>query len=439
MGTMGVKGACPDERLLLRVTLGERSEDELALLEAHLDTCADCRRIVAAAASEETLPASDSFPAIQVGALVGRYVVEGILGVGGMGIVYAARDPSLGRAVALKLLRTGHDGASNARLEREARTMAQLSHPNLVPVFELGTWEGRVFLAMEFIDGVALDDWSKAHPRSTSEVLQTLIEAGRGLAAAHAAGVVHRDFKPGNVLIGRDGRVRVTDFGLARMQPNEGAAVVPGMTVTQAGALLGTLAYMSPEQLAGEVVDARSDQFSFCVTLAEALGGTRPFPAKNQAALQVALRGAPQLSRVPSRFRRVLAQGLSFNRDARFASMEALFQALRRAQRRPRVVGAALVLLALAPVGVLAWNLRTRAAVQQPQDMTTVLVVGFDLEEGTVLTSSMLEERDVPERWVTSSIIRPDAARFVVGQKLNVPMQKGDFLLWTAFETIKKK
>lgn len=434
---MVVKGACPDERVLLRVTLGDRSEEELVALEAHLDTCADCRRIVAAATSEETLPASDSFPAIQVGASVGRYVIEGILGVGGMGIVYAARDPSLGRAVALKLLRTGHDGASNARLEREARTMAQLSHPNLVPVFELGTWEGRVFLAMEFVDGVALDDWLKAHRRSTSEVLQVLSEAGRGLAAAHAAGVVHRDFKPGNVLIGRDGRVRVTDFGLARMQPNEGAAVVAGMTVTQAGALLGTLAYMSPEQLAGEVADARSDQFSFCVTLAEALGGSRPFPAQNQAALQAVLRGPPQLSRVPSRFRGVLAQGLSFNRDARFVSMEALFQALRRAQRRPQV-GATLAMLVLALFGVLVWNARRSPAVEATE-LISVVVAAVDLEEGTVLRSSMIEVRLVPKSLVTSSIIRPDATNYVVGQTVNVPMQKGDFLLWSAFETLKRK
>ena len=204
------------------------------------------------------------------GDLVGRYTVLARLGAGGMGVVHAAYDPELDRKVALKVLRRGALGTGMSsgprnkqrdRLMREAQAMAKLSHPNVITVHDVGTFEGQVFLAMEFIDGQTLGEWFKQANRTWKEVLAIFIAAGQGLAAAHAVGLVHRDFKPDNVLIGNDGRVLVTDFGLARPAAGKTGSFsavgeIPSQQVltaslTQTGALVGTPAYMAPEQLAG--------------------------------------------------------------------------------------------------------------------------------------------------------------------------------------------
>ncbi|WP_434387001.1 serine/threonine-protein kinase [Melittangium boletus] len=233
---------------------------------------------------------------------VGRFIPLKVLGQGGMGVVYAAYDPDLDRKVALKLLLV-KDGDTDvqlgrARLLREAQAMARVSHPHVIPVFEVGTWAGQVFVAMELVEGGTLREWLNARPRSWREVLEKYLAAGRGLAAAHAAGLVHRDFKPANVLVGRTGRVHVTDFGLARpvAQPEleDPAAsedtprsphplLAPGASLTLSGMVMGTPRYMSPEQFRGDVLDARSDQFSFCAALYMGLYGTRPFEPKRMS------------------------------------------------------------------------------------------------------------------------------------------------------------
>jgi serine/threonine protein kinase len=268
-------------------------------MEAHLDACEQCRRAVAAAASDFTLPATVVSTELTPGMRVARYEIQRELGRGGMGVVYLARDITLDRLIALKLLHARHDEAAQARLLREAQVMARLSHPNVVPVFELGDWRGELYLTMELVSGRTLAAWLKAAPRTSAEILSTFIEAGRGLAAAHAAGIVHRDFKPENVLVGHDGRVRVTDFGLSR--PGSAVVLPPFASplITREGALAGTLAYMAPEQLDGKPADERSDQFSFCVALAEALLGARPFEGENWSTLRARPRRTPEAQGEP--------------------------------------------------------------------------------------------------------------------------------------------
>ncbi|HTA20054.1 MAG TPA: serine/threonine-protein kinase, partial [Polyangia bacterium] len=201
--------------------------------------------------------------ALERGATVGRYTILAPVGTGGVGEVFAAYDPELDRKVALKLLRAhgdANDVRAQARLLREAKAMARLSHPNVLAVHDVGAFGARVFVAMEFVDGLSLKDWLAAAARTRAEILSVFTSAARGLAAAHAAGLVHRDFKPGNVMIGLDGSVRVMDFGLARELSDKNAgptaidevrALVAGDlndTLTATGELMGTPLYMSPEQ-----------------------------------------------------------------------------------------------------------------------------------------------------------------------------------------------
>ncbi len=296
------------------------------------------------------------------GRSVGRYVVLDHLGAGGMGVVYTAYDPELDRKVAVKLLQTELGGSSRgttgaSRLVREAQAMAALSHPNVITVHDVGTLGDDVFVAMEFVDGWTLGGWREAEPRSLAAILEVFQAAGHGLAAAHAAGLVHRDFKPDNVMVGRDGRVRVMDFGLARrmgVSPGDQAKMAtvatvaklaalrersqPDLDLTATGAVIGTPAYMSPEQYLGEPIDARSDQFSFCVALYEAVYGERPFTAENIGALAFAvcsgqIADAPSGSKVPGWLRDVLVRGLSATPELRFQDMSALLAQLGRDRR----------------------------------------------------------------------------------------------------------
>ena len=239
---------------------------------------------------------------LQTGARIGRYVVIESVGSGAMGVVYGAYDPELDRKIALKLLKPGQGAKekARARLLREAQAMARLAHPNVVAVHDVGVFEDQVFLAMEFLGGGTIKSWLGDKPRSWREILAVFIAAGRGLVAAHAAGIVHRDYKPDNVLLDKEGRPRVVDFGIARQAEQvEGAVDDDGdgedargdlvktlregggapaalLTLTKTGAVVGTPAYMAPEQFMGERGDDRSDQFSFCVALYEALYGERP-------------------------------------------------------------------------------------------------------------------------------------------------------------------
>ena len=300
----------------------------------------------------------------------GHYVVLEQIGEGAMGVVLDAYDPQLDRKVAIKLLRTDITTSEQARvrMRREAQTMARLSHPNVAHVYEAGEVDGQLFLAMEFIDGVTLRDWMTVQARPWREVLAMFIQAGLGLAAAHAAGVVHRDFKPDNVMVGADGRVRVLDFGLSRGDGG-GAPVNFDITrqnyadigVTVAGSLLGTPAYMSPEQFRGEEADARSDQFGFCVALWEALHGRRPFAGFDVRELRtniLAGRIVGASAAVPAWLRRVLERGLSLAPVARWPDMTALIVALgrdpQRTRRRWAAAGLATMAVAAAGYGLAA-------------------------------------------------------------------------------------
>ncbi|HVV15651.1 MAG TPA: protein kinase [Polyangia bacterium] len=346
------------------------------------------------------------------GAALGRYVVLGLVGRGGMGEVYAAYDPELDRKVAVKLLRVKPgNGVSlvegRQRTLREAQAIARLSHPNVVVVYDVGTFADQVFIAMEFVDGNTVSYWLQAQPRRWREVLRVFLAAGRGLAAAHEKGLVHRDFKPDNVMVGRDGQVTVMDFGLARQMidspeaapgavarspvsiaenapesvadpmetiPLNGARTGPvtpplgtemqspsdmlDVQLTRTGAMMGTPAYMAPEQFLGKQTDARTDQFSFCVALYESLYAERPFAGKTMFALTTAVvqgqvREAPASSKVPPWVRKVLLRGLRPQAADRYPSMQELIEALEKdpnAKRRRALIGtvAALVPLALA-------------------------------------------------------------------------------------------
>ncbi len=339
---------------------------------------------------------------IAPGTTLGRYVVQEPLGSGAMGVVYAAHDRGLDRRVALKLLHptVADSPEAQARLQREAWAMARLSHPNVLAVFDVGTVGDQVFVAMELVEGATLRQWLASSPRPMAEVLALFLQAGRGLAAAHAAGLVHRDFKPDNVLVDVTGRARVTDFGLARPLlppdaplPEGGDVGAPdSWELTRSGAFVGTPAYMAPEQVRREATDARTDQFGFCVALYEALYGERPFSGENAAALAFnvtlgKVRPPPRDAQVPQWLLTVLLRGLRVAPADRFASMEELLSALEsdpaRGRKRFQVVTAVgLALLGAAGVGFLlphratprctagverlsgVWDSERRAAVQ---------------------------------------------------------------------------
>jgi len=315
---------------------------------------------------------------LEQGTRVERYVILKSVGEGGMGVVYAAYDPELDRKVALKLLRPDNGGGDSsegrARLLREAQAMARITHPNVIAVHDVGTFASHVFITMEFIQGRNLRDWIHKEQHSWQEVLEVFLEAGRGLVAAHRAGLVHRDFKPANVLVSDDGRVCVMDFGLARLAEasqreeavasgeellGERSGVGLSTELTAAGVILGTPQYMPPEQYVANLGDTRLDQFSFCASLYWALYGQRPFEPKRitQLALEArkGLQGGqdlqefgrrlpqgsaaeepPRDSRVPTWVRRTVLRGLSLNPDHRFPSMKALLDALSQQHRRAR-------------------------------------------------------------------------------------------------------
>jgi len=327
------------------------------------------------AATTSTLPRSARRPdvaSLAVGDFIGRYRVLEVLGAGGMGVVYGAFDPELQRKVALKLVRpefTALDLELRARLVREAQAMARIRHPNVITVFDVGTYADRLFVAMEVIDGWTLTSWQASRTRSVEEILRVFSAAGAGLAAAHAAGLVHRDFKPDNILIGGDGRVCVTDFGLVRpvassaeIEALSSADGIPTITdsgeLTRIGAVVGTPAYMAPEQMRGAPPDGRADQFSFCVALFEALYGVRPFPGKSLGELERAILDGQRLRArrkgVPWPVRRALARGLSFDPAARFDSMDALLGAMRPSRHLGPALAAAAMVGIAAVGGVLA-------------------------------------------------------------------------------------
>ncbi len=311
--------------------------------------------------------APDDGPLLQRGVALGRFLLLDPLGEGAMGVVWSAYDPELDRRVAVKLLRPAtelRDDAAAARMVREAQALARVAHPNVVTVYEVGNVGARVFVVMELIAGQTLAAWLAAGERSWREILTVLVAAGRGLAAAHAAGLVHRDFKPENVLVGADGRARVVDFGLVGLlapepvsdpEPEPGPELAAGDGrdgddpggLTRTGALVGTPRYMAPEQHARRPATARSDQFAFCVALWSALAGEPPYPVDSYRELVRAVRDGrrrppPRDARMPAHVRRALERGLAPEPSVRFPDMTALLDQLERdpaATRRRWVAG----------------------------------------------------------------------------------------------------
>ncbi|MEM6289673.1 MAG: serine/threonine-protein kinase [Myxococcota bacterium] len=306
-------------------------------------------------------PDPQSVPRIARGDSVGRYVVLDLVGHGGMGRVYKSYDPKLKREVALKLLRTTAS-EMEVRAFREAQAMAALAHPNVVPVYDVDRADGRIYIAMEFIAGQTMRAWLKKRPLEPGpnwwrEVLGLMVQAGRGIAAAHAAGLVHRDLKPSNIVIGDDGRVRVMDFGLARGSGVEtetgdfssSDSIDTTGPLTQLGTVLGTPPYMPPEQHRAGTIDERSDQFAFCVVFFEALFGRRPFVADKLEALarlkEQGLRTWPTSPAMPAWLAKAIRKGLAPRRAGRFSTMDALLKAIDRdatprSRRLPYVAGA---------------------------------------------------------------------------------------------------
>jgi tRNA A-37 threonylcarbamoyl transferase component Bud32 len=387
---------CPDEDALAACVEGTLGAERARALETHVDACVSCYQLLAtyarafaskdaepkerAASSDESSRSVSHGKLVErlqrsrplaEGTLVGRYVVLQWIGEGGAGVVYAAHDPELDRRIALKLMQPKPAALDpdfvRKKLLREARAMAKLAHPHVVGVYDVGTFGDQVFIAMEFVDGPTLRTWVRDAAPSQNDVLAAFLNAGQGLAAAHAAGLVHRDFKPENVLLAKDGRAKVGDFGLAYPVDAMGSSDASSSALAEPGprnvsSIAGTPAYMAPEQRLGQPTDARSDQFGFCVALHEALCGSHPFGRQLHEP-----RGTDRLhplaprSGIPWRIHRIIARGLRLSPDERYPTMDLLLTDLARLDALPwsRVVQtAALVAALVGMVGVGAMYAR---------------------------------------------------------------------------------
>ncbi len=363
---------------------------------------------------------------------VGRYRVEGRLGAGGMGVVYRAHDPELARDVALKLMNTAavsdeEASVARGRLVREARAMAKLAHPNVIHVYDVGAVDDGVFIAMELVEGDPLSKWIARESPGWRETLRFYLDAGEGLAAAHVAGIVHRDFKPENVMLGADGRVRVGDFGLAGGPGSEtgrhehlggdidNATVDNGIvssSLTRTGALLGTPKYMAPEQEAGLSATARSDQFGFCVALYEGLYGHPPYEGTTVAAYRQAVNEeavqVPDNREVPKWVFELLHRGLRRDPADRHPNMRTLIDALRSGltaltETRPRKRRALWILTLGVGVGMVAALGVGLALADDPpapeavQALTATLPGSAELLKDVALEVVALAQRESPD------------------------------------------
>ncbi|HWB77852.1 MAG TPA: protein kinase [Nannocystaceae bacterium] len=380
--------ACPDEDEIVAYAQGHVGAAQRERIAAHVERCAACEGLVAEAARATTsLRQADDAPMPTRGSALGRYLVLDQLGSGGLGRVVAAYDPELDRRVAIKLLERRHSSDDELRLVREAQALAKLKHPNVVAVHDVGVVDDRVFIAMELVDGTTLREWLLAKERGWEEIREVFLAVARGLAAVHDAGLVHRDVKPGNILVGHDGRVQVADFGLARALDREDELAPRAddvrrssqldVPLTAIGTVMGTPAYMPPEQHRGQKVDARADQFGLGVALFEALHGTRPFAGSTSeqllASASAGLVVEVQARRVPSWLRRVALRALAADPKDRYPSMHELALALQqdRRRRRTRIVAAAAALViggaaawALVIAPALALTVETRDAIE---------------------------------------------------------------------------
>lgn len=319
-----------------------------------------------------TAPAETPGLELPVGSHVGPFRLERLLGQGGMGAVYLATDERLERQVAIKFHQECNTLAFT-RFEREAKILAKLSHRNIVAVHEVGIHRGRLYLAMEYIDGGTLRQWLAGAERSWQEIVALFRQVGEGLAAAHDAGLVHRDFKLDNVLVGSNGRVCVADFGIAQLAPERDGDTPPGAggfeLTTPSGDIVGTLRYMAPEQLRGQDVTAAADQFSFCVCLFEAVYGERPFEGGDVDSLLRAIAAVDRVipgskRRIPSRIHRAIVKGLSADPGDRHENMSVLLAALAPPRsRRKQVIVTALFAAATAALVLASVRDKDSAAV----------------------------------------------------------------------------
>lgn len=379
--------------------------------------------VTEAGADTEATVAGDAGPRVarppphRPGSSFGRYVILEELGRGTMGVVFAAYDPTLDRRVALKVFSTSGQ-VQQDRVVREAQALAQVQSPLVVAVHDVGTIDGRLYLTMAFIAGQTLEDWLGVEERTETEVLHCYLQAGLGLDAAHRAGVVHRDFKPANVMVTDDGRTTVTDFGLARRSSDitpsrpgtaNGASEdsedsVLDKQLTRTGEVMGTPAFMSPEQWAGERGDSQSDQFSFCVALYTGLYGVAPFAGTTVTELMAAvtrgeLRSPPVNPRVPVVVRRALERGLSHAASQRFTDMTALLTQLRPRPNRRRNV--ALATGALGLLAGLTMYLSTQERTPTCQDGATIAGVWND-EVRATLRSEVANSTQSDSTWSTA-------------------------------------
>ncbi len=412
---------CPDENQFVALLQGQLSPQEVQRLEEVMDRCVYCSELMIEIAQTMRPQEEPSTPE-QRPLRIGRYHLEGLLGTGGMGVVYAAQDQELGRKVAIKLLRPDVTDpelrdAHKARMIQEARLLASLSHPHILTIYEVGTWNEQIFMAIQYVDGLNLRQWLDDHNPRWDEILRMFCVVGEALVAAHTADIIHRDIKPDNILVSRNGDIFLTDFGLARISQTTHHSIsafldkyptIAEHRLTAVGDILGTPAYMSPEHFRGRGVGKRSDQFSFCVALYEALYGMLPFGGHNvQQIMEAAESGhleTPRQSSVPQAVFRVLRQGLHPLPRERFGSMKELLDALRRAQhttqQRRTLLPIALIALAslLVSLALFAFfrapsSLPLRSSNKPPQDQTNASSLKKDPPTGKTKPLSSQRER----------------------------------------------
>ncbi|MFN0247055.1 MAG: protein kinase domain-containing protein [Kofleriaceae bacterium] len=344
---------CVDDTTIVAFLDGTLDEASHVLVDTELDTCESCRELLAAVARDWHENRSFEFGVVAIGSAVGRYVIEALLGAGAMGVVYRAYDPVVARRVALKLMDIGSFADSDAVL-REARTMGRVDHRAVVRIYDAGVTTRHVYVAMELVEGQTLRELIGRDSMSARAWYQLFASLAAGMAAAHDAGVVHRDFKPENVLVAADGTPRITDFGLARSNaPLESTSL--GSLGTHPA---GTPAYMAPEQLLGGTTDERSDQYSFAVTMYEAITGKRPIVASSLDELLTGMRShVMDWSQVSRGLRALLERALALEPELRHASMHDIARALRMLAsppRWPKVVGVATIVVLGVAAGAAA-------------------------------------------------------------------------------------
>ncbi len=393
--------ACLDENEVVALLSGGLRGDALQVAQQHLDGCEECLDLVGLfqqAEADEENPLAErrsqnhETPVLEMseseeinfnakpGSKIGRYEILRPIGRGGMGVVYLATDPKLGRKVAIKLVKPSLKADDRVqhyerRLMREARAMAQLTHPNVLTIYDVGMHGDQVFLASEWVDGATLEDWICEHTHHWQSIVTMFRGAARGLAAAHEAGLIHRDFKPSNVMIGKDHRVLVFDFGLVKST----RATMGEITTQLSGNfIVGTPAYMSPEQMVGDPADERSDQFSFCASLYESIAGKRPFAGRSLVELLSNIKAGKieEPRKIPKWLWELLKRGLQRKPEDRYPSMNAVLAVMDAglADRRRRKLFVGLGVAGLLGVGVAA-------AMVMQRGVTAEEVCGAKLQE----------------------------------------------------------